>query len=173
MGSTPQWTYIVAPGATLIAFTLGVLVTWWTDRRRWRREDEIRALTQQREDSTRYHEDKLETYAKFLGQCTTMAVLEGIRARRRDKAGTADARWNELVDQAQDRTMEAAQTMHKATLLAGAELRANIEDLWSAALATHEHGYAKYDEIQARVKEAIRKELGTGLPGTEAPRHRT
>jgi hypothetical protein len=169
MGSTPQWTYIVAPGTTLIAFTLGVLVTWCTDRRRWRREDEIRTLTQQREDSTRYHKDKLETYAKLLGQCTMINVLEGMRARKRDKGNTTDARWNELIDQVQDLTMEAAQTTHKATLLAGAELRANINDLWAAALATGEHDYAKYAEIEARVKEAIRKELGTELPGTEAP----
>ena len=67
MSSTaPWWSFLVAPAATIIAFGLGILASWWSDRRKWNREDVVAIRTHAREDKTRYHKDRLECYVNFF-----------------------------------------------------------------------------------------------------------
>jgi HEPN domain-containing protein len=166
MGSTPQWAYLVGPGATIIAFVLGAVVTWATDRWRWKREDNIRAWTQQREDSTRYYKDRLETYATFLAQCNSRTLLQAMLAAQTSTEGRL-----ELLEQLLTVTMDARQTQQKAMLLAEPELEDLIGSLLYIAVQAGEHDATSYTEAEEKVRKAIRKELGIKAPQAQKTGH--
>ncbi len=147
MSNIPWWNILVAPGATLLAFTLGVLAAWWNDRRRWEREDHVRVLTLQREDEVRYHKERLETYTKYMSLGNKIMVL------------TAAERQNEVEDKA---IRELIVELARVKLLATPEVTERAAEIFNYLLDTNsqERSYVIYSEKEGKFTEAVRRELG-------------
>ena len=163
MSGTPWWNTLIAPGATLIAFALGILASWWSDKRKWAREDQIREITQQREDELRYHKDKLEAYAGLLTQCELLVLVSGAPGGNTavDKIGymhAATVETSKIQLIAEPKVGAAANQLLQTALANWTDMDSSAEDMNA------------YIDAEKKFREAARVELGIDLPPRLTPK---
>jgi hypothetical protein len=179
MVTAPWWSVLVTPTATLLAFALGVVASWWSDKRRWAREDTVRVQTQQREDDVRrqvqqrenevrlqeqqhederqYNKDRLDTYSNFLTKCDTIVrTLASLRKAAKERPGVKTAEGSQLPADIE----EANRAVQKIRLISTPAVAGKADALWGEIIkAGVEEVSDEYYIYEIELIQAIRQEV--------------